>query len=178
MTHLVGMPTWFEDWTREGDGIDLTGFQWIHSRPAPVQQLLMKFPPGCVVRVLKPCICTADTTDTADCVECGGSGRLQDYVGVVYSILGGDTDSPTIKVTKTPRDASNATEHDLANLEVIGYWNGITPEVVQGVLEMKPVLQLMRGEKIGRNAPCPCGSTKKYKHCCAAPRSDQQEALQ
>ncbi len=22
------------------------------------------------------------------------------------------------------------------------------------------------GEKIGRNAPCPCGSQKKYKHCC------------
>ncbi len=23
--------------------------------------------------------------------------------------------------------------------------------------------------KIGRNDPCPCGSGKKYKHCCAAP---------
>lgn len=22
------------------------------------------------------------------------------------------------------------------------------------------------GSKIGRNAPCPCGSGKKYKHCC------------
>ncbi len=22
------------------------------------------------------------------------------------------------------------------------------------------------GEKIGRNAPCPCGSGKKYKRCC------------
>jgi uncharacterized protein YecA (UPF0149 family) len=21
-------------------------------------------------------------------------------------------------------------------------------------------------EKIGRNQPCPCGSGKKYKHCC------------
>lgn len=25
-----------------------------------------------------------------------------------------------------------------------------------------------RGVKIGRNDPCPCGSGKKYKHCCAA----------
>ena len=24
------------------------------------------------------------------------------------------------------------------------------------------------GPKIGRNAPCPCGSGKKYKKCCAA----------
>jgi SEC-C motif-containing protein len=23
--------------------------------------------------------------------------------------------------------------------------------------------------KVGRNAPCPCGSGKKYKHCCGAP---------
>ncbi len=22
--------------------------------------------------------------------------------------------------------------------------------------------------KVGRNAPCPCGSGKKYKHCCLA----------
>ncbi|MBC6995220.1 SEC-C domain-containing protein [Lewinella lacunae] len=23
-----------------------------------------------------------------------------------------------------------------------------------------------KGPKIGRNAPCPCGSGKKYKNCC------------
>ncbi len=26
--------------------------------------------------------------------------------------------------------------------------------------------QRVAGKKIGRNAPCPCGSGKKYKHCC------------
>jgi preprotein translocase subunit SecA len=25
---------------------------------------------------------------------------------------------------------------------------------------------VVKGEKIGRNDPCPCGSGKKYKHCC------------
>jgi preprotein translocase subunit SecA len=30
----------------------------------------------------------------------------------------------------------------------------------------KPVKR--EGEKIGRNAPCPCGSGKKYKKCCGA----------
>ena len=29
--------------------------------------------------------------------------------------------------------------------------------------------------KIGRNAPCPCGSGKKYKKCCL--RKDEQEHL-
>ncbi len=32
-----------------------------------------------------------------------------------------------------------------------------------GTLQKKPVV---KGEKVGRNDPCPCGSGKKYKHCC------------
>ena len=27
-------------------------------------------------------------------------------------------------------------------------------------------------KKIGRNAPCPCGSGKKYKHCCGRDQSE------
>jgi hypothetical protein len=30
----------------------------------------------------------------------------------------------------------------------------------------RPVTGPRRGPKIGRNEPCPCGSGKKYKHCC------------
>jgi uncharacterized protein YchJ len=29
---------------------------------------------------------------------------------------------------------------------------------------LKPIIN--EGEKVGRNGPCPCGSGKKYKHCC------------
>ncbi|MDR3276823.1 MAG: YchJ family protein [Treponema sp.] len=29
-----------------------------------------------------------------------------------------------------------------------------------------PVTMVRAGPKIGRNDPCPCGSGKKYKHCC------------
>ena len=32
-----------------------------------------------------------------------------------------------------------------------------------GTIQKKPVV---KAEKIGRNDPCPCGSGKKYKHCC------------
>ncbi len=31
-----------------------------------------------------------------------------------------------------------------------------------------PVQQVKRGDKVGRNDPCPCGSGKKYKKCCGA----------
>jgi preprotein translocase subunit SecA len=35
--------------------------------------------------------------------------------------------------------------------------------------DLQPVQQVVRGAaKIGRNDPCPCGSSKKYKKCCGA----------
>lgn len=35
-----------------------------------------------------------------------------------------------------------------------------------------PLMPLRRqGQKVGRNDPCPCGSGRKYKHCCAAKAS-------
>ena len=34
--------------------------------------------------------------------------------------------------------------------------------------EAGTVQQVVRGEKVGRNDPCPCGSGKKYKKCCGA----------
>ena len=33
-------------------------------------------------------------------------------------------------------------------------------------LQQTSVPQLKAPPKIGRNAPCPCGSGKKYKKCC------------
>ena len=33
-------------------------------------------------------------------------------------------------------------------------------------LEQKKSGTVVKGPKIGRNDPCPCGSGKKYKHCC------------
>ncbi|NLJ90958.1 MAG: SEC-C domain-containing protein [Clostridiales bacterium] len=32
--------------------------------------------------------------------------------------------------------------------------------------ECKLANTVIKGKKIGRNEPCPCGSGKKYKHCC------------
>ena len=32
--------------------------------------------------------------------------------------------------------------------------------------EQKSSTTIVKGPKIGRNDPCPCGSGKKYKHCC------------
>lgn len=47
-------------------------------------------------------------------------------------------------------------------------WDSIfTPEEKKTLYrEQKKSGTIVKGAKIGRNDPCPCGSGKKYKHCC------------
>ena len=49
-----------------------------------------------------------------------------------------------------------------------GTWDGIFSEerLQELYLEQKKANTIVKGKKIGRNDPCPCGSGKKYKHCC------------
>ena len=53
----------------------------------------------------------------------------------------------------------------LYNLE---QWNEIFSEEKRKELykEQKRSTTIVKEKKIGRNEPCPCGSGKKYKHCC------------
>jgi preprotein translocase subunit SecA len=50
---------------------------------------------------------------------------------------------------------------------------GIQHDVTRGIYHVgiakeapKKKEEMMAGKKVGRNDPCPCGSGKKYKHCC------------
>lgn len=49
-------------------------------------------------------------------------------------------------------------------------WHKIFDEetLKQFYKEQKSSTTVVKGEKIGRNDPCPCGSGKKYKKCCGA----------
>ena len=57
---------------------------------------------------------------------------------------------------------------DAEYLYTLPQWEEVLPaetikEVVKAFKKSKTVV---KGEKIGRNDPCPCGSGKKYKKCC------------
>jgi preprotein translocase subunit SecA len=41
-------------------------------------------------------------------------------------------------------------------------------QLAGGEASSAPQAQVIKGEKVGRNDPCPCGSGKKYKKCCGA----------
>jgi len=44
-----------------------------------------------------------------------------------------------------------------------GQGSDIVSEAAAAMEKAKPI---RTGPKVGRNDPCPCGSGKKYKHCC------------
>jgi uncharacterized protein YecA (UPF0149 family) len=49
---------------------------------------------------------------------------------------------------------------------------GITDDDLRKVIKViqespvQPKIEPIRGDRVGRNWPCPCGSGKKYKKCC------------
>ena len=53
-------------------------------------------------------------------------------------------------------------------LDELPQWDEIFTEEQKKELykEQKKSGTVVKGPKIGRNDPCPCGSGKKYKHCC------------
>ncbi len=56
------------------------------------------------------------------------------------------------------RDIRRKKERELEQVKMAGGGDG----------SASTVKQVIKGEKIGRNDPCPCGSGKKYKKCCGA----------
>ena len=64
---------------------------------------------------------------------------------------------------------------DAKYLYTLPQWEEVLPadkikEIVKAFKKSKTVV---KGEKIGRNDPCPCGSGKKYKKCCGMNESEE-----
>ncbi len=61
-------------------------------------------------------------------------------------------------------------EYKAEHLYTLKQWDNIFDETKQKALyaEQRNSRTIVKGKKIGRNDPCPCGSGKKYKKCCGA----------
>lgn len=59
-------------------------------------------------------------------------------------------------------------EYKAEHLYTLKQWDNIFDETKQKALyaEQRNSRTIVKGKKIGRNDPCPCGSGKKYKKCC------------
>jgi len=61
-------------------------------------------------------------------------------------------------------------EYKAKHLYTLPQWNDIFDEErrKEMYVEQRDSRTVVKGEKVGRNDPCPCGSGKKYKKCCGA----------
>ena len=62
----------------------------------------------------------------------------------------------------------NMLDANAEHLYTISEWDNVLSEEKRAAItkEYKRSKTVVKGEKIGRNDPCPCGSGKKYKKCC------------
>ncbi|MGI6721717.1 MAG: SEC-C metal-binding domain-containing protein [Anaerovoracaceae bacterium] len=62
----------------------------------------------------------------------------------------------------------NMLKADAGYLYGLPQWNDILGEEKKEQIakDYKKSKTIVKGKKIGRNDPCPCGSGKKYKYCC------------
>ena len=93
------------------------------------------------------------------------------------------------EVLPTPYDVNSLEEDTEVNLEIafdklykkmveykadhlynLPQWDNVFTKAERDKLykEQRNSRTIVKGEKIGRNDPCPCGSGKKYKKCCGA----------
>ena len=119
-------------------------------------------------------------------VVSGTLPELAEKFGQTVEFMVGFTDGINDSL-KTPNDIDNMDETTVINygfdpeklyynmvackaswLYELPAWDSILTEERRKELykEQKASGTIVKGKKIGRNDPCPCGSGKKYKHCC------------
>lgn len=82
-------------------------------------------------------------------------------------------DEAGIEITKKEKDAEkwmNAVPNALADIHA--YWL----EHRSNPPSRSPSVPVRREHNVGRNAPCPCGSGKKFKKCCGTPPTLHRDA--
>ncbi len=80
----------------------------------------------------------------------------------------GTTKKPIIMRVQSEERARQVTaicaEHEW--IYIIGFEPDKPEDISDLEKALNPQPQPQKSEKIGRNAPCPCGSGKKFKKCC------------
>lgn len=113
------IPAWVAEWTARADGelIAAEGAAYLRSRPIGMRHLILRFPPGSVVRW-----------------RCGLHGE---HYAVVMSYF--EHDPPTLTIQDEPLTSAayHVPPEDLGRLEVVGYFRGqLTPQKVLEVLDV------------------------------------------
>ena len=95
-----------------------------------------------------------------------------DYFMIEKGIYEKLLSEPDVKVKGTVKEL--AAKYEIPVMTMVGFldglpmWDNIFDEDKKKALyrEAKKANTVIKGKKVGRNDPCPCGSGKKYKFCC------------
>ena len=107
------LPQWAQDHMAVKEELNAEAIDWIRSRPPVVRDLMLKFPPSCLVRANTPLRHPAP----------GVIGKVVSYL-----------ENGNVRVVDGP-DGDVAAECQPHWLEVVGYWNGVTPDRVREILK-------------------------------------------
>lgn len=108
--------SWVESWQAGVPPTDSDALVWIRSRPAVIKELMLRFPPSCLVKATRPLACPHPGT-----------------LGIVTSLL----EDGNVSVRQEPHGTVRA-ECEPEWLEVVGYHRGMTPQWVSEVLGARP----------------------------------------
>ena len=109
--------------------------------------------------------CTKDKADSIDAKQTRSWSEKSKWLGltILSTEKGGVADNEgTVEFQAVyEMDGLRETHHENGRFKkVSGRW-------LYDEGRMVPKTVVRAGPKVGRNDPCPCGSGKKYKHCCA-----------
>ena len=106
-------PEWVSEWIGPNHQFehDEEAIEWLRSRPDIIKELMLKFPPSCVVKSDIP-LHTADNE---------------------YGIITSYNEDGKVSIRSYP-DADIRGMVDVKHLTVVGYWGGITKEVIKDII--------------------------------------------
>ena len=87
---------------------------------------------------------------------------------IAASPVGGNGDAAAAFSTSARRNRAATSVDDMEEAFQRRKRRELEQARMAGAGDQGPVQQVIRGDKVGRNDPCPCGSGKKYKKCCGA----------
>ena len=95
---------------------------------------------------------------------------INDILPEKYDVKKLDENSQVNLVIDFEKLYKKMVEYKAEHLYTLKQWDNIFDETKQKALyaEQRNSRTIVKGKKIGRNDPCPCGSGKKYKKCCGA----------
>ncbi len=85
----------------------------------------------------------------------------------LYNIAEGQSDLPAASINTLTEEAPDLIPNLVLTLNT---WTkfGQSTASFPAWAAANPSPEPFHGKKVGRNAPCPCGSGRKYKHCCGS----------